>query len=319
VLPALILAAGLGTRLDPLTRMVAKAAVPLAGRTLIERVMAFLKDQTVTDIVINLHHLPETITSIVGDGSHLGVRVRYSWEREILGSAGGPRHALSLIDAPAFFILNGDTLSDIPLQPLVAAHRRTGAAVTLAVVPNPAPDHYNGLEVSDDGWVTGGRLKGDALGTWHFFGVQVVNREVFADLPDNVPAETIHGAYRALMGRKRGGLRAERMETSFLDVGTPRDYLEASLRLAHEQHWASAIDAGPGAVDSTASLTSCVVWPGARIGARATLRRAIVTGGVSVPADFDASGVLIAPASIVRPDDAVRVEGDLALYPLGPP
>ena len=122
-------------------------------------------------------------------------------------------------------------------------------AVTLAVVPNPAPDHYNGLEVSDDGWVTGGRLKGDAVGTWHFFGVQVVNREVFADLPDNVPAETIHGAYRALMGLKRGGLRAERMETPFLDVGTPRDYLEASLRLAHEQHWASAIDAGPGAVD----------------------------------------------------------------------
>ena len=77
MLPALVLTAGLGTRLDPLTRLVAKAAVPLAGQTLIERALVRLAHQGVTDAVLNLHHLPASITSIVGDGARLGVRVRY--------------------------------------------------------------------------------------------------------------------------------------------------------------------------------------------------------------------------------------------------
>jgi NDP-sugar pyrophosphorylase family protein len=316
MVPALIMAAGLGTRLDPLTRLVAKAAVPLAGRTLIERVMAGLRDQGVTDVVVNLHHRPETITAVVGDGAHLGLRVRYSWEPKVLGSAGGPRHALELIDAPVFLIINGDTLSDVPLDPLLASHRRTGAAVTLAVVPNPAPDHYNGLEVGDAGWVIGGKRRGQAEGTWHFIGVQAVNAEVFAALPDGEPAETIHGAYLALMREGAGGIRAERVDTPFLDVGTPSDYLQAALTLAHAEGLALAMDAGPGAVHPSARITDSAVWPGARVGADVTLSRCIVTGDVSVPDGFTAEHVSILPSHVVADGDDARVVGDLALFPL---
>src|SRR5687767_5879849 len=95
-LPTIVLTAGLGTRLDPITRVVAKAAVPMAGKTLVERVLGWLKAQGVDDIVLNLHHRPETVTAIVGDGGELGLRVRYSWEPALLGSAGGPRLALTL-------------------------------------------------------------------------------------------------------------------------------------------------------------------------------------------------------------------------------
>jgi len=102
MLPCLVLTAGLGTRLDPLTRLVAKPAVPLGDRTLIERVLLWLREQQVTDVALNLHFRPETITAIVGNGRQLGLQVRYSWERHILGSAGGPRHALSLLDAEIF-------------------------------------------------------------------------------------------------------------------------------------------------------------------------------------------------------------------------
>ena len=119
MLPALVLCAGLGTRLDPLTRLVAKPAVPLAGRSLIERVLAGLVEQGVADVVLNLSHRPETITGLIGDGAHLGLRVRYSWEQPVLGSAGGPRRALPLVESETFLIVNGDTLSNVPLSPMI--------------------------------------------------------------------------------------------------------------------------------------------------------------------------------------------------------
>ena len=91
--PALVLAAGLGTRLRPLTFCRAKAAVPVAGVPLICRHLTRLAARGVRDVVVNLHHRPNTITGVVGDGAALGCRVRYSWERVLLGSAGGPRRA----------------------------------------------------------------------------------------------------------------------------------------------------------------------------------------------------------------------------------
>ena len=95
---ALVLTAGLGTRLQPLTSVRAKPAIPVAGEPLIRRIITWLAGQGVTELVLNLHHLPHTLTAVVGDGSDLGARVRYSWEQPVvLGSAGGPRRALPII------------------------------------------------------------------------------------------------------------------------------------------------------------------------------------------------------------------------------
>src|SRR5690242_15134246 len=92
---AIVLSAGLGTRLRPLTLVRAKPAIPVAGEPLIRRILSWLARQGVAEAVVNLHYLPSTLTSIVGDGADLGLRVRYSWEQPIvLGSAGGVRHAL---------------------------------------------------------------------------------------------------------------------------------------------------------------------------------------------------------------------------------
>src|SRR5882724_8601582 len=108
---ALVLTAGLGTRLQPLTSVRAKPAIPVAGEPLVRRIITWLSGQGVTELVLNLHHLPHTLTTVVGDGGDLGVRVRYSWEQPlVLGSAGGPRHALPMISSnDAFFLVNGDT------------------------------------------------------------------------------------------------------------------------------------------------------------------------------------------------------------------
>jgi mannose-1-phosphate guanylyltransferase len=303
VLPTIVLAAGLGTRLHPLTRHLAKPAVPVAGKALLVRVLEWLHREGVRDVVVNLHHRPATVTATVGDGTQLGLRVRYSWEREILGSAGGPRLALSLwpdMQGPCL-VANGDTLTDFPLGPLVAAHaaaRSEGALVTMAVVRNQRPDHYNGLRLDADGRVLAFVPKGHSEETWHFVGVQVVEPRVFDGIPIGTAAETVAGVYRDLVRDTPGAVRAWRVDATFLDVGTPSDYIEASLHIARQEgHPGDVIleapwtaDARRATVDPTARLTSCVVWPDAAIGAGAVLDRCVVLSGVTVPAGTQAVG-----------------------------
>ena len=223
---ALVLAAGLGTRLLPLTLDRAKPAMPIGGVPIIRRIITWLVREGVTDLVVNLHHAPETITAIVGDGSDLGARVRYSWEQPVvLGSAGGPRHALPIIGATAFFIVNGDTLTDLSLSSVAAAHVATHALVTMALVPNRAPDRYGGVRMGEDGQISGFVSRGtQAVGSYHFIGVQVAQSEVFADLKDGEVINSTRGVYDILIASQPGSIRGYLCEAAFWDIGTPEDY-----------------------------------------------------------------------------------------------
>jgi mannose-1-phosphate guanylyltransferase len=310
-LPAsIVLTAGLGTRLDPLTRLLAKPAVPLAGRTLIERVLGWLAGQGVTDVILNLHHLPETITSITGDGAQLGLGVRYSWESPILGSAGGPRRAFGLLDEDTAVIVNGDTLCEFDLRAMLDAHDTARADVTMALVPNPAPQHYNGVLMDDSGRVTGFVPKGQASGSWHFIGVQIARASVFAGLDDGVPAETVAGIYRAGIAEGRLHVRGFAVDQPFLDVGTARDYHTAALTLA--QTPADLVGTGCP-VDGTARLDRTVVWPGSSVDANAVLEECIVAG-VALPAGFAARRTVLVPAHVCRPGDPASIAGDIAAF-----
>src|SRR6478735_7935372 len=150
---ALVLAAGLGTRLHPLTLARAKAAAAVDGEPLARRTVAWLVSQGFTDLVVNLHHKPQTIAAALGDGRDLGARIRYSWEDPVLGSAGGPRHAVPLLlDSTVertALVVNGDTLTNVDLAAMIDAHRRSGALVTMALIPNPRPDKYGGVRLDD--------------------------------------------------------------------------------------------------------------------------------------------------------------------------
>ena len=153
---ALVLTAGLGTRLRPLSDVRAKPAIPVAGEPIVRRIIAWLAANGVADLVLNLHHRPDTLTAVVGDGSDLAVRVRYSWEQPVvLGSAGGPRQALPIIGAETFLLVNGDTLTDLDLRPLADAHAAARALVTLALVPNRDPRRYGGVRLDHEGRVIG--------------------------------------------------------------------------------------------------------------------------------------------------------------------
>jgi NDP-sugar pyrophosphorylase family protein len=259
----------------------AKAAVPLAGEPLVRRIIRYASAQGIRDFVLNLHYLPETITAQVGDGRDLGVRVRYSFESPVLGSAGGPRKALSLLPDDDFFIINGDTLTNVDLQAVAANHRETGALVTIAVIPNRFPDRYSGLVVDSTGRFHSVVAKGSRVRSYHVVGVQMAHPTAFARLPLNEPAESIGRLYQDLVKENPGHVRAFLCETEFLDVGTPADYLDACLAIGKQEGDIPQIGRR-SIIDRTARLIDCVVWDDVTIGAGAVLERCVVADGAQI-------------------------------------
>jgi NDP-sugar pyrophosphorylase family protein len=145
----MIMAAGIGTRLRPVTDLVPKPMVPIANRPALYHILRLLRLHGLREVIINLHHLPETITSYFGDGSEMGMDISYSLEPELLGTAGGVKSNAGFLGAGTFLVLSGDALTDIDLTGLIAAHRRHGSIATMAVKEVADPSLY-GVVVADD-------------------------------------------------------------------------------------------------------------------------------------------------------------------------
>ena len=291
MVPALVLTAGPATRLRPLSLVRAKAALPVAGVPLIRRILGSLAAAGIADVVLNLHHLPHTLTAIVGDGSDLGLAVRYSWETPVLGSAGGPKRALPLLAGlgardsglgETVLIVNGDTLTNVDLRGLVEEHRQTGALVTLAVIRNADPDKYGGVTVSGDGAVTGFAKRGSREPSFLFIGVQAVEPETFATVPPGVPYETVGTLYPSLLASRPGLVRAFRTTAEFMDIGTPADYLATSLLLEGREP-TSRVEPRRAVVSPSASIERSVLWDDVVVEDGARLSECVVTDGVRVP------------------------------------
>jgi NDP-sugar pyrophosphorylase family protein len=335
-LRALVLMAGLGTRLEPLTYVRAKAAVPVNGETLARRVIRWLTSFGVQDFVLNLHHLPATIAASVGDASDLGARVRYSWENPVLGSAGGPRHALPLLTdsdfdsrqtsaasrqarnsqppgasrQQPFLIVNGDTLTDVDISAMFTAHVLSGALVTMALIHNPLPDRYGGVIVSDDGWVRGFSRAGSGTEGYHFIGVQIVEARAFAALEDGIPAQTVGALYPQMIGSDKRSVAAFVCDASFRDIGTPADYLETSIHLAAVEGDHMKTGRG-GKTDPSAAVVRSAVWDDVTIGPGTELTECIVCDGVELAANARYRRCAIVPAAGRQPKAGQRIEGNL--------
>src|SRR5262245_19710558 len=280
---ALLLTAGLGTRLRPLTHVRAKPALPLVGEPLAGRIARWLASHGVSDLVLNLHYKPETITREMGDGSQYNVRLRYSWEQPILGSAGGPRLAAPLVGADPFLIVNGDTLTDVNLDSLVAAHAASGALVTLALVPNPRPDHYGGVKLDEGGRVTGFAPRGpSATGTFHFIGVQVAAATAFDAVAPGAAANSVGGVYDRLIAERPGSVRGFVSSSGFWDIGTVGDYWRTSVEFAEGR---DRLGLGRDVeIAWDARVDRSIIWDRVHVGAGAELVECIVTDDVHVPA-----------------------------------
>jgi len=316
---AMVLTAGLGTRLRPLSLDRAKPAMPVCGEPLVRRILQWLAAAGVRHVVLNLHHHPQTIAAAVGDGRDLGVTVRYSWEQPtLLGSAGGPRLALPLLEADPFLLVNGDTLTDVDLDAMSAAHAGSGALVTMAAIAHPAPARYGGLLVADDGAVRGFTRPASGVGALHFVGVQIASATAFSRLPAGQPADTVGALYPALIAERPGSVRAFVTSASFADIGTPADYLAASLALAAagglaDLPYGRNVRLGPGA-----HVERTILWDDVEVGRDSRLVECIVGDGVRIP-----GGTRLTRCAIVRADGrppaaGERLDGALLIAPFAP-
>jgi len=181
-----VLCAGLGTRLRPLTDHLPKPLIEVAGRPMVHYPLGLLRAAGVTDIVLNAHYRADQLQAALGDGHRWGLRLRYSVEPRLLGTGGGLRHLLPLIDGERFLVLNADQITDVDLAALIEIHRRREAIGTLAIVADDTPLAYRRLTVRN-GLLQGLAAPDVATGPI-FTGVQVVERRLFRSLSPADPA-----------------------------------------------------------------------------------------------------------------------------------
>jgi len=229
---AMILAAGLGTRLRPLTEETPKALLPVAGRPLIHYPLLLLKRYGITEIVINLHHHGHKIADALGDGRDIGLRLQYSWEPTILGTGGGIKAARRLLGESTFLVMNSDILVDLNLDKVVEFHHRRKSAVSMVVRPDPQAAQYGAIELDQQDRVRKiiGRGEGvGALRQFMFTGVHILEPFVFDLIPGH-GFSSITDVYIAMLQRN-DKLFGYVTKAAWMDLGTPERYQEANRLL----------------------------------------------------------------------------------------
>src|ERR1044072_7708209 len=146
---AIVLSAGYGTRLWPLTEDRTKPAIPILGKPLVGYVAEYLASYGIDEIVVNLHHRPESVRRALGDGSRFGVKLHYVEEPVILGTSGALDNARTLLGDETFAVVNGKIITDIDLSAAIATHRRERAIATLVLLPNAACEKFSIVRTAD--------------------------------------------------------------------------------------------------------------------------------------------------------------------------
>jgi len=298
----MVLCAGLGTRLRPLTGLVPKPAVPVCGVPLIRWSLGLLAGAGVRRAVVNTHHLPDAMAAAArAAAAGAGLELALSPEPVIAGTGGALRQARGLLldtGADAVVVLNGDVLFDVDLGGALAAHAASGALATMVLMAMPTGARYAAVELDEGGRVRriAGRSGpgGEGLTPWHFPGVHVVSRELLERVPA-VPHEldVNRDLYPPLMAR--GLVRGVISAGAWNDLGAPDRYLAANLEVAAGRVSGRRFGlAPPPAIDPTARIA-----PGARV------TDAVVGAGCEVPDGARVERAVLWPGTRLAPGEAV--------------
>jgi mannose-1-phosphate guanylyltransferase len=310
---AMILAAGYGTRLRPLTYTLPKPMVPLCNQPLIRWAAESLFDAGIRDLIINLHHLPEQIQRYLPEvlpKAHF----EFSYEAEILGTGGGIRNVQSLLEKDVdFFLVNGDTVQFPKYGELRAARQRLDALAALTLRHPPEGDHFTPV------WFEGGKITGfgEGRGTpLMFSGSHVISSRVFAYLPPTDFSSIVDEVYRPMVESGREDLAGTVNDDVWFDIGTPQRYVSASRSLLqlmvhgkvaprnnstivngsllHESARGTVTSSvvGAGSVVE-GSVTDSVIWDGCRIAPGVALTSCVVAHDVEISEPMDISHSMI--------------------------
>jgi mannose-1-phosphate guanylyltransferase len=306
-LRALVLAAGRGTRLAPLTEDRPKPLLPILGQPILTWTLERLGSVGCEAVAINLHHQGERIRAVYGDRFQ-GLPITYSEEPELLGTLGalGPLREF-FAGSERILVINGDSVCRWPLRRLLRRHGRTGARATLLLARRPDPRRFGGgVGVGKDRRVLSlfgdDRNRGEVAARYVFAGAHVFEGELLSRVPAG-PADSVRDLYRPLLD-EGARIMAVTTRQRWHDLGTPRRYLEGVLDLARgrpvgrpwRRGWRSpAARVDPRAqvqgsvveaeaeVETDARVSRSLLLPGARVSAGAVVRESILGPGAVVP------------------------------------
>ena len=291
---AMILAAGLGTRLRPLTEMKPKALMPVANRPILARNAEYLISHGITEIVVNAHHHARQVVDYLKDGASFGIHIEVKVEPEILGTGGGIKNAEDFWDEEPFCVINSDILTDIDLNAVYQVHQTSGSLVTL-VLHDCEP--YNQILV-DEQWNIRDIAKANMPGRYAFTGIHVIDPEVLSHIPQGIFSDII-GCYRQLI-RMEKPVRACLVQGHYWrDIGSIQSYLEANRELS-----GNSFVVGPGCfVDASVTLTDWgVIGENSRLGKNVAVRRSVLWDGVTVKEGMTVVDAVVTSGRVVERD-----------------
>ncbi|MEK6322434.1 MAG: NDP-sugar synthase [Acidobacteriota bacterium] len=318
---AFILAAGFGTRLWPLTEDRTKAAIPFLNRPLINYSVEYLASHGFREIVVNLHHHPDSIRRALGDGSRFGVNLSYSFEEEILGTSGALDPLRESLSGDDFVVMNGKIVTNIDLGAAVAAHRDHDALATLVLKENPDREHFSIVEVDERGLIkhfagfpeqaaseaataaatAPGLVAMAEPAPLMFTGIQVLSPRIFDYIPrSRFSHSTIHVYPPAIEAGER--IAAHISTADWFEMSTLGRYLEANLRFMRKE--GRSVIVGQGcAIEDGANVEDCVLWDRVVVERGARVSQAVLADDVRIPA-----GAVIERAVVVRRNILSEVE-----------
>ncbi|MDO8513848.1 MAG: NDP-sugar synthase [bacterium] len=221
----MILAAGLGTRLRPLTDKIPKPMLPIGNKPLLEYQLRLLKKFGVKDCAMNLYCLPEMIMEYFGDGKKFGMTIKYSKEAELMGTAGALKKISEFFDQP-FFVFYGDNLTNINLDNLAKFHRKKGGLVTIALYYEEHPESKGIVEMDSDARIVSfkEKPKSEEITTnWANAGIYLCESEVIKYIPEGKFFDFGHDLFPKLLEDNQS-LYGYKMTEFLLDIGTLETY-----------------------------------------------------------------------------------------------
>lgn len=320
----MILAAGYGERLWPLTADRTKPALPVLGKPLVGYVAEYLGGFGIQDIVVNLHHQPESVRAALGDGSRFGVRLQYVHEPVILGTSGALDNARELLAGERLVVVNGKIITDIDLTAALETHEQMNALATLVLLRNQARERFSTVETRD-GLVTGfgGMPAADDRAAdvpLMFTGIQILEPAIFDYIPPGIFSHSTIEVYPQAIA-KGERVAAHVAEGTWYELSTLQRYLDISLALLRAKN--RDLDMGANCnVDETASVKESILWNNVMVEKGARVRRAVLGDGVRIPPGAAVENTVVVRAELVAgkvpPKKALRghVEGENFVVPL---
>ncbi len=227
----MILAAGRGERLWPLTLHTPKVLLPVDGTPVIEYTILWLKSHGISEIAINVHHLAEQVMDHLGDGGHLGVHIEYSVEKDLLGTAGGVKRMASYL-GDNFLVACGAIYTDFDLSEMIWLHQKKGAMATLALFKTDKPWEVGIVSMNDDGLITDFIEKpprGSDEGNLANGGIYVLNKQVLDYIPNGDCTDFGFSVFPKLVEHKLAIYGYLIKDNNYLiDIGTIENYEKAN-------------------------------------------------------------------------------------------